>query len=246
MATIKRVGQIIYSAWVWALLALMTVVVCLPIFIGALLDPTRQLPHIFGMLWAKAIVRGSFWKLKIRGRGYLRKKTAYVLVANHSSLTDILFAYFLGKQFKWMAKDSLFKIPIFGWCMSAMGYIPLKRGRHGSVRDSFQESVKWINRGISVLIFPEGTRSRDGKPGAFKNGAFKLALRTRAPIVPIVLTGTREAIQKGSGLFSPRVFCNIKVLKPIPTAGYGETDVGDLRERVRSEMVEALRGPDPR
>ena len=205
------------------------------------IDPDRKTAHRICEGWGRGVLFVSpGWRLKIQGRGYIRDGKSYVLVANHSSLSDIIYLYHLGKQFKWMAKESLFWIPFFGWAMSAAGYIRLARGKQGSIRDSLDKSVEWLRRNISILIFPEGTRSRSGGLGAFKNGAFKLAIRTQKPIVPIVLTGTRGTIQKGSLFFSYRINCKLKVLKPIPTDGYLENQYLELGNLVRSQMLEAI------
>lgn len=235
----------IFSAFTWVVVAVWTAIITIPIiFLGYLLipfDPDRKLAHNFGTIWGKGIFFANpFWKLKISGKGFVRKNKAYVLVSNHLSLADIICIYCLNRQFKWVAKESLFKVPFLGWSMSAMKYVRLRRGELGSIRESFDESLRWLNRDMSILIFPEGTRSRSGQLGSFKNGAFKLAIRAKKPIVPIVLTGTNKAIQKGRKVMSAGIKCRLKILKPISTDNFKEEDFAKLRELVRSKMSEAI------
>lgn len=186
-----------------------------------------------------------FWHLKISDAHHIKKDKAYVLVANHSSLGDIICLYCLGKHFKWLAKESLFKIPFFGWSMSLLNYIPLKRGEHGSIRDSFQEAQDSLEKGISMLIFPEGTRSRSGKLGEFKNGAFKLAIRTKKPIIPIVICGTGEAMSKGRITMATTVKGSLKVLPEINTESFNENQHEELKTKVWNLMRDELEAVQP-
>lgn len=241
----KRFLQIIYATYMWTVVVLCTVTTATFIIVCAFIlypfDHNRQIANIGAEVWGKMIFAANpFWKLKMQGLGYLRKHKGYILVVNHLSAMDIVCLFCMGKNFKWVAKDSLFRIPFFGWAMSALGYVSLKRGEHGSIRDSYRESMKWLNRGVSVLIFPEGTRSSSGKLGTFKNGAFKLAAQTKKPIVPIVLTGTREIIQRGSSIPALRARVKLKVLKPIETTHYQEKQFVELMDLVRSKMLEHI------
>lgn len=245
MAKKYTVGQILHSIFVWLVVAVTTAVISnLIIFFSIVLhyiDRKQRVIHSIANAWGKTIFSlNPTWHIKIQGKGYIRDNESYVLVANHSSLSDIICLYCMGKRFKWVAKESLFKIPFFGWAMSALGYIPLRRGEHGSIRESYQKSIEWLNRNMSVLYFPEGTRSKTGNMLPFKNGAFKLAIETKRPIVPIVLTGTKELAEKGSAIFSSNVHCRIRILKPIPTAHYRENECEELKNLVRSQMTEAL------
>jgi len=181
-----------------------------------LIDRKRKLIHWLSTLWGRScIALNPFWSFDIQGLENLDKKKTYVLVANHQSLGDIFLTYYLNTQFKWLAKDVLFKIPFIGWAMSLSGYVRLRRGEHGSVRKSFEESLKWLERGMSILIFPEGTRSETGEMRPFKNGAFKLAERANVPILPLAIYGTRQMLPKGDWVFRQKVKGGISVLPAI-------------------------------
>lgn len=188
--------------------------------------------HLLGIKWGRRIMACSpWWKVRIEGQNHLpRNGTPYILVANHESASDIFSIFLLGIQFKWLAKYELFQIPILGYCMHKLGYIPVKRGDKNTHRDVFISSRKWINRGFSVLFFPEGTRSTDGTVKKFKIGAFKLALETNVPILPIVLSGTGKMLKKGS-LEPKSAQLLIKVLPPVNPPLVDDADL--LAQRVQ-------------
>ncbi len=241
----KRFLQTLASIYIWLMVITVTLLFSTLIIITSFFfrpfDPNRNMANQLAVLWGKTIVALiPFWKLRIQGRGYLRNNCAYVLVANHASLSDIICLYCTGKHFKWVAKESLFQIPFFGWAMSALGYVKLERGKHGSIRDSYEKSLDWLRRNISILIFPEGTRAASGKLGDFKNGAFKLATQTKKPIVPIVLIGTKEIIQRGSALFNLGARPKIKILKPIATDRYTTQNFEELKNLVHSQILKEL------
>lgn len=234
------IGSLV-SVCFWFFIALDTFFVFVLIGILSLFDRNQRISHHIANVWGKLIIRANpFWKLTISGSERIKKNKAYVLVANHASLADIVCLYCLGKPFKWLAKKSLFRIPFFGWTMSLLRYIPLERGRHGSIRDSFQTAQEWLEKGVSVLIFPEGTRSRSGELGEFKNGAFKLAIRAQKPIVPIVLWGTFEAISKGKMTMAGAIKGRIQVLHEVDTAGYKEEEHEALKKKVWELMNQEL------
>ncbi len=239
--SLKRFSSLTLAVLTWAFIALDTLLTFTAIAVLKPFDWNGKITYRVANLWGKLIVQiNPFWHIKISGRSHIKKNTAYVLVANHTSLADIVCLYCLGKNFKWIAKDSLFKIPFFGWTMSLLGYIPLKRGEHGSIRDSFREAQGWLEKNVSVLFFPEGTRSRTGSLGEFKNGAFKLALLAKKPIVPIVLRGTGEAISKGNATIATKVSGSVKVLPPIEVVHYSEEDYDVLKKKVWNLMNEEL------
>lgn len=237
----KRPFRLALAIFVWTFIALDTLFVFMIIAILKPFDWNGKITYRIANFWGKSIVRcNPFWRIQISGRNHIKKNTGYVLVANHTSLADIVCLYCLGKNFKWIAKASLFKIPFFGWTMSLLGYIPLRRGEHGSIRDSFQEAQRWLEKDVSVLFFPEGTRSRSGALGEFKNGAFKLAILTQKPIVPIVIRGTGEALSKGEATMASKISGSLKVLPPIEVSHYKPEEYEELKKKVWNLMNEEL------
>ncbi len=171
------------------------------------------------------------------------KTRAYVVVANHESQADPFLLSWLPWDMRWVAKEELFQQPLIGWLMRFGGDIPLRRGQRDSVVQMIDECARTLERGMSIMMFPEGTRSATGDLLPFKDGAFQLAIRTGAPILPIALAGTHACRPKGSA--AVRMARAIaRVLPAIETRGMTEADVASLRDRTRELISAAL--PDVR
>jgi len=182
------------------------------------------------------VYSNPYWTLRVSGLENIDHKKTYIVVANHQSLADIAVIYFTRMQFKWVAKAALFKVPFIGWCMSLARHIKLARGNFGSIKKVYREAAGWLRSGVSVLFFPEGTRSGTDEMGDFQNGAFKLAIKEGVPILPISISGTRDTIPKGSWMFETKVVGVMKVLPPIETAGFSPADFSRLRDITRSAI----------
>lgn len=163
-------------------------------------DKERHSLHRVATIWALAIAKfNPWWKFEVRGKANLATIGEPVIyVSNHQSQADILALFILSTRFRWLAKASLFKIPIFGWALSAVGYVPVLRTSKASGEKSIKLSSQHLKRGTPMLFFPEGTRSKTGELGQFKSGAFRLAKMLNIPIVPITITGCSELLPKGS------------------------------------------------
>lgn len=240
----KSIGQFLFSLYLWIVVGAVTGIISTLIILSfplTLLDRNRYLPHRLGILWGNLLIRlNPYWKVRVIGAKNIKRGKSYVLVANHASLSDIVCLFTLGHQFKWLAKKSLFKIPFLGWSMSLMGYVPLERGKYSSIRSSYQETVEWLQKNVSVLIFPEGTRSRTGEMGHFKSGAFRIAIESGRPLVPIVLAGTQHVISKGKTAFGKSGLAYLSVLPPIETVGIELKDEARLRKKIETLMCEEL------
>lgn len=239
-------GTKLASALVWALLAVLTVfftgLIAASVALLGWADRRRRLAHRLAAAWGRSIfLLNPAWKLDIEGRERLDPAETYIFVANHQSLLDIPAGMAIGGQFKWVAKAELFDIPFLGWAMSLAKYVKLARGERASIRATYEETKRWLERGISVFFFPEGTRSHTGELGPFKNGAFKLAIDTGRPIVPVALLGTRKLLARGSRRvgFGSRV--RVVILPPLDPSAYGK-DFGRLRDEVRAIMHRAVHG----
>jgi 1-acyl-sn-glycerol-3-phosphate acyltransferase len=180
------------------------------------------------------------WRFGVRGDAPADiDARAYVVVSNHASNADPFLLSHLPWDMRWIAKEELFRIPVVGWLLKASGDIAVRRGDVDSARRMLDEAKQTLERGLSVMIFPEGTRSRDGKLQRFKDGAFKLAIEAQVPILPIAIEGTRDCLRKGSmGLGEANAHATI--LEPIPTHGMGPADVDRLRDMARAKIAAAL------
>ena len=165
-------------------------------------------------------------------------ENAYVVVSNHESTSDPFLLSHLPWDMRWVAKEEIFKMPFLGWLMRCGGDIPIRRGDRNSVKEMFAACEETLKHGMPVMLFPEGTRSPDGRLLPFKDGAFELAVKTQTPILPLALAGTRNCRPKGS-LWFGYAKGRVKILEPIPTKGLTLADVPALRERVRKLIAEA-------
>jgi 1-acyl-sn-glycerol-3-phosphate acyltransferase len=204
-------------------------------------DKQRKVPHAQCYWWSDILLYSNpFWKMKIIGLENIDKKRTYVITANHQSLADIIVLYQIRSQFKWVAKESLFRVPVLGWCMSLARHIKLERGDFSSIKKIYREAAQWLKKDMSVLFFPEGTRSETGEVGEFQNGAFKLAIKEKVPVLPIMISGTRGAIPKGGRQFSTKIFCTLRVFPAVETASLGPGDFDRLKDEIRSRIVDGL------
>ena len=163
----------------------------------------------------------------------------YVVVANHQSTADPWLLSFLPWDMRWIAKGSLFRAPLVGWLMRMGGDLKVERGEGASVRAMMAEAKATLARGLSLMVFPEGTRSPDGTMGRFKDGAFELAITSGAPILPVVVDGTHRCRPKGSWWFG-EADAVARVLPPVSTEGLTMADLPALRERVRADIAAEL------
>jgi 1-acyl-sn-glycerol-3-phosphate acyltransferase len=208
-------------------------------------DPTQRQPG----RWMRRLGRATgaltpLWKFTIEGEPPPAiDRRGYVVVANHESVADPFLLSWLPWDMRWIAKEELFRPPLTGWAMRLSGDIPLRRGEAESVRAMLAECERTLAAGMSIMMFPEGTRSTDGSLGSFKDGAFSIAVRAHAPVLPIAIAGTRRMRPKHSKWFGKAHAC-AKILEPIDTAKMTEADVPTLRERSRDVIAGAL--PDLR
>ncbi len=179
------------------------------------------------------------WRIKVEGREHLPRRTPHVVVSNHQSLLDILVIFNLFFHFKFVSKVEIFKIPLIGWNMVLNRYIKLKRGDKKSIARMLKDCEQALARGDSVFIFPEGTRSPDGRIKTFKPGAFVVAQKMKAPILPIVIAGTNSALPKHSLNFHGRHHIRIRVLEPIAYESFAHLSAEDAASKVRDVIVRA-------
>lgn len=234
------------SAWVWASTGAVALVwlpwMGLVWLVTAPGDPGR---YAVGRWFRRAAVTitslNPFWKFRTTGVEIHDPRRPYVAVANHESFADIFLLSHLPWEMKWMSKDAIFRIPVMGWMMRMAGDVMVRRGDAGSRVRALEEARDRLRKKVSVMIMPEGTRSSGDELLRFHDGAFRLAIETGAPILPIAVAGTRQAIAKGSWLIG-RARAIARVLPPVETAGLTLDDVPALREKVRAMIAEARTG----
>nr|GMC68570.1 1-acyl-sn-glycerol-3-phosphate acyltransferase 1, chloroplastic [Ipomoea batatas] len=177
----------------------------------------RKIHHLVAMVWATLTV-SPFYKIEVKGLENLPPDdTPAVFVSNHQSFLDIYTLLTLGRSFKFISKTAIFLFPIIGWAMYLMGTIPLRRMDTRSQLDCLKRCMDLVTKGASVFFFPEGTRSKDGKLGVFKKGAFSIAAKTGVPVVPITLLGTGKIMPAG---MEGRLNCgSVKVVIHQPIEG---------------------------
>lgn len=160
----------------------------------------QAVPHFWGWL----ITTWSGVSVRVEGLERLDRSKPYIFVANHQSQFDIfVLDGFLDIDFRWLAKKELFRLPFFGWAMLLAGSIPVDRSHGRKALKSLDEAAKRIAAGASVVIFPEGTRSPDGRLQPFKAGAMQLAIKSGVELVPMAISGTHEVLPKGKILARP-------------------------------------------
>lgn len=234
----------VLSIWSWFVLGVVVLLwlpmVALVRLVTAPFDPGR---YAAGLLFRKLAVAHQtltpLWHFKVTGEVPSDPRRPYVVVANHESFVDILLISHLPMEMKWLSKIEMFKIPVVGWMMRLAGDIPLLRGDRESGVEALRQCRDRLDKRVSVMVFPEGTRAPDGEVKAFKDGAFKLAIDAGVPILPLAVHGTKTALRKHDWRLGDAT-AEVRVLEPVSTEGLGTHDVGELRDKVRERILAEL------
>lgn len=240
----KRFYVSVMSLWAWFVLGS-----CVILWFPAMaLVRLFTAPFDSGRYWVGFLFRriavvhealNPLWKFRTSGAFPENPRNPYIVVSNHESFVDILLISHLPWEMKWLSKVELFRIPVLGWLMSLAGDIPLERGRRSSAARAMVHCKDRLAKKVSVMIFPEGTRSPTGEMLPFKDGAFRLAVDTGLPILPLVLSGTGTALRKHDWRLG-RSVAEVKVLPAIETSGMSVEEVPALRDRVRKLIEQEL------
>jgi 1-acyl-sn-glycerol-3-phosphate acyltransferase len=237
--------ELIKSAWVW-LSSIIFITLALPVafilwLIAIPFDKRRLMNNRWMVIQGIVLTKMSpFWKVVVDGREKIDQNQAYVIVPNHQSMLDIVFFNMLHHRLRWVSKIEVFKIPIVGWEMRMVKYIELVRGNKASVVRMMESCVESLQDGISVVIFPEGTRSLTGAIGKFKAGAFQIAVKTDKPLLPVLIDGTGDILPKKGFLFGSRIVVRIRVLDPIFPGNFITGDPDELAAMVQAKMISAM------
>lgn len=220
--------------------AVYTGILCLPALVSCILDPSGRWPSFFQRLWGNWILRTNGISLKLEGIERLRKNESYILVSNHASLLDIpAIIYASPFPVRFFAKKSLLWFPIFGWFLCLAGHIVIDRRSAPSALKSLKRASSVLKKGISIVVFPEGTRTPDGAVKEFKRGAFLLAQHSKFPVVPVCVRGTYQILPRQGWCFWPGTVC-IRMSEPIPTRDLPPQESGSLMGRVRDTIIKNL------
>jgi len=213
--------------------------------LSAVVSPNGRLGYPLARLWGRVLLGCSGVRLDVDRSPQSGQAGPCIFMSNHQSLFDIpvLLATLPG-QTRFLAKKSLVRIPIFGWALRAIGFISVDREDRSRAPEVFAAATDRLRHGFSVVIFPEGTRTRDGDLLPFKRGGFLLALRVGCPIVPIGIEGSRRVQPRSSFVIRPgRV--SVRYGEPVPTAGFGVGDRNELMRRVRAAVASLAGYTDP-
>ncbi len=221
-------------------LFVLTVFFSVSAILAGLLIPGGNLAHLVGRTWARSLLFAGGVRVQVDGLHRIDPNQAYVFAANHQSQFDIfvLLAH-LPIQFRWLAKKELFSIPIFGPAMKGAGYISIDRSNRKAAFKSIDLAAARVREGTSIVIFPEGTRSLDGRLKSFKKGGFHLAIKAKRPIVPVSISGTFSILPKKGLRITPKK-ARVCIGDPVPTENVAVEDRNWLISEVRRRIQEHL------
>jgi 1-acyl-sn-glycerol-3-phosphate acyltransferase len=226
----------IRTIFVWFCIVITTLILGFFAFITYPFDRKGKVGHYYAKLWGRIALLANRVKVKVEGMEHLNGKGPYVFMSNHQGYYDVFTLLgHLPFQFKWLVKKELFSIPFFGWTMAAVGYISVDRGGTRETVEAMNEAAQKIRDGMSVAIFPEGSRSPNGSIQPFKKGGFTLAIKSKVPIVPIAISGSHDIMPKDK-LTATSGKIRMLIGQPIETENYSLKDRESLMEKVRAAI----------
>jgi len=204
-------------------------------------DRRLRIQHLFTCFWASLYSwLNPLWRVRVEGKENIRPDRTYVMVANHQSFLDILILFRLFRHFKWVSKAEMFRIPCIGWNMTLNRYVKLRRGSPESIARMMTACERHLADGSSIMIFPEGTRSEDGRLRSFKHGAFTLARSAKVPLLPIVVEGTAYALPKHGFVLRGHHAIRVRVLPEIPVEKVIDSTTEELTASTRALFAREL------
>jgi len=233
----KTVYHVLCVAWLVCWASVATLLLAVPIIAAGLCSRTGNLAFSLSKIWAYVMLAISFVRTEIRNPEKIQKGTTYIIISNHQSLYDILaLVTTLGVQYRWFIKKEVLKVPLFGYGLYASRNIFIDRTNTARAIESINKGFDRLPKGVSVLVFAEGTRSPDGKIHEFKKGGFIPAIERKIPILPVTINGSRRVMSKNSLLLKPGKI-QVVIGDPIETGGYTHADVQNLIDRTRRSVI---------
>ena len=233
--------SVIFYLYTIVICTVMLIVSAVAFVLTVPFDKQRKIVHELSRLLVNMFYCvPPMWRRQVEGLENIDRNKPYVIVLNHRSMTDIMALYFVPLQFRWVSKREVFRIPFFGQFLVLHGDIAIERGNGAeAMRKVTAKGKQWLDRGVCVSIFPEGTRSKDGEIHRFKAGAFVLAKEAGVEILPIVMDGT-DSMVRPNRLFRWKNTIKIKILPPVTAEHVAAADQKALADEVHDSMVAAL------
>lgn len=224
-----------------ALVAAVTLPTALLTILTGLFDPHGKAVYGIGRFWTWFILRVGGLSLTVEGLERLDPRQPYIFMANHQSNIDIpvLVQSLKGFQLRWLAKRELLYVPLFGWAMWASKHILVDRSSRARALGSLKSAAARLKAGVSIVVFPEGTRSKTGALLPFKRGGFWLAIETQVPVVPVTIDGSGASLPVGAWRVRPGTIA-VRIGQPIAASTYRARAMNELRLRVRRAMEHQL------
>jgi len=232
-----KVLKSFFTVWILLWSAVATLILAVPIIVAGLLSRTGNLAFSLSKLWAYTMLGVSFVRTEIKNKEKIQPGTSYIIISNHQSLYDIIaLVTTLGIQYRWFIKREVLKIPLFGYGLYASRNIFIDRSNTAKAIESINKGIDRLPRGVSIMVFAEGTRSPDGQIQEFKKGGFVTAVRRNIPILPVTVNGSRRVLPKKSLAVTPGKI-QVVIGDPIDTGGYTADNVQALIDRTRAVII---------
>ncbi|MDR1225834.1 MAG: 1-acyl-sn-glycerol-3-phosphate acyltransferase [Prevotellaceae bacterium] len=238
--TIFFVAYFLISAPILVAISALLFVLCYPF------DPQRKVQHHFStFISMQYFVLSPFAKVIVKGTENVKNNTPYVICSNHQSMLDIVLLYNVKTYFRWVSKKEIYRTPLVGQLLLLHGDVTIKRGNTKSTKKMIQDCSGYLQKGISIMMFPEGTRSKNGQVGRFKEGAFILAKLNKVSILPVAIDGTRQFSNGNGGWLNARQLFQITIMPAIPAEEVASTDVRVMQEKVHDIILEKHKKTTP-
>lgn len=239
-----RILYIIYEICIaLPIILVATILTALTTTVGGVLGNQDFWGYYPGMIWSRIICMVLFLPVKVKGKENITNGKAYIIVANHQSIFDVFMIYgYLGIKFKWLMKKELAQIPLVGTACTKAGFIYIDRSSKMKSHASMTKASEILRRGMSMAIFPEGTRTGDGQIGKFKKGAFLLAQDLQIPILPVTINGTFQVMSRHAVLPSwHRTGITIHTpIEPPKSEGLTEAETNAMIRQISTDVAEII------